>query len=89
VDSLTKSLAIHYGSQGIRVNSLAPGLNWTERTHSFPQAWIDNASKKAAMGRLGEMEEQANVAALLASDLSSFVTGAIIPVDGGWTARLA
>jgi NAD(P)-dependent dehydrogenase (short-subunit alcohol dehydrogenase family) len=89
VNSVTKSLAIHYGARGIRVNSLAPGLTWTERTHGFPQEWIDHASRKAAMGRLGEMEEQANVAAFLASDLSSFVTGTVIPVDGGWTARLA
>ncbi|MGF7238814.1 MAG: SDR family oxidoreductase, partial [Frankia sp.] len=46
-------------------------------------------SAKAALGRAGEAREQAEVAAFLASDRASFVTGVIIPVDGGWSARLA
>ena len=88
VDLVTRSLAIHHGVDGIRVNSMAPGLTWSERTDSLPQAWIDNASAKAALGRLATLEEQAQVALFLASDWSSYITGAIIPVDGGWTARL-
>jgi NAD(P)-dependent dehydrogenase (short-subunit alcohol dehydrogenase family) len=46
-------------------------------------------NEKAALGRAAEPREHAEVAAFLASDRASFITGAVIPVDGGWSARLA
>jgi NAD(P)-dependent dehydrogenase (short-subunit alcohol dehydrogenase family) len=88
VNSVTRSLAIHHGRNGIRINALAPGLSVTERTPSMPAEWIEHASKKSAIGRLAQADEHAEVAVFLASDWSSYVTGTVVPVDGGWTARL-
>jgi NAD(P)-dependent dehydrogenase (short-subunit alcohol dehydrogenase family) len=89
VHSLTKSYAVHYGARGIRVNAIAPGFTLTELNRTAPLDTLREMSAKSAMKRPGEPEEQAQVAAFLASDRASYVTGAIIPVDGGWSARLA
>jgi len=89
VHSLTKSFAVEYGSKGIRVNVIAPGFAYTEIMKGMAPDILRYMSEKAALGRPGRPEEQAEVAAFLASDRASFVTGAIIPVDGGWSARLA
>ena len=87
VVSFTKTAAIEGGPKGIRVNCLCPGFVKTamsEGSHDSPDLLA-----KAALGRGAEPEEVAEVAAFLASDRASFVSGAIIPVDGGWSARLA
>jgi NAD(P)-dependent dehydrogenase (short-subunit alcohol dehydrogenase family) len=89
VHAITKAIAVEYGPQGIRANVLAPGFTLTELSHGIPPDVLREMSAKPAVGRAGEPREQAEVAAFLASDRASFVTGAIIPVDGGWTARLA
>jgi NAD(P)-dependent dehydrogenase (short-subunit alcohol dehydrogenase family) len=89
VHSLTKALAIQYGPQGIRVNAMASGFAKTERMHDVPPKTLRHLSDKAVLERMAEPREHAEVAAFLASDSASFVTGAIIPVDGGWSARLA
>lgn len=86
--SATKSIAVHHGIEGIRANVLAPGFATTERQKDLPTEWKEQIAKKAALGRISSVREQGEVAAFLASDLSSFVTGAVIPVDGGWSARL-
>jgi NAD(P)-dependent dehydrogenase (short-subunit alcohol dehydrogenase family) len=87
VNSVTKSLAVQYGAQGVRVNAIAPGFTETERTRA-PE-WKRRTETKGALGRSAQPQEQGEVAAFLASDRASFVTGVIIPVDGGWSARLA
>lgn len=89
VNSLTKAVAVKYGKHGIRANVLAPGFTHTEKTRNADRAVIAPMEEKSALGRAGEPEEQAQVVAFLASDRASYLTGTVIPVDGGWSARMA
>lgn len=89
INSLTKSFAGRHGPQGIRVNAIAPGFTLSEKNQAVPEQTMASLSSRAALARAGQPEEQARVALFLASDLASFVSGVTIPVDGGWTARLA
>lgn len=88
VHSLTQSFAFHHGHQNIRVNALAPGLCMTENWDRYPEDFQQEIFSKPVLGRPGTTEEPAEVAAFLCSDRASYVTGAIIPVDGGWSIRL-
>jgi len=87
VISFTKSAAVEYGRKGIRVNCLCPGFIHTEMSAGGEK--IPGMLEKAALGRGGQPEEVAEVAAFLASDRASYVSGATINVDGGWGAKLA
>jgi NAD(P)-dependent dehydrogenase (short-subunit alcohol dehydrogenase family) len=89
VISATKSAAVEYGDRGIRANAVCPGFILTEVMGAAGAAHFPEMFGKAALGRAGEPHEVAEVAAFLASDTASFVTGAIVPVDGGWSAKLA
>jgi NAD(P)-dependent dehydrogenase (short-subunit alcohol dehydrogenase family) len=88
VNALTKAVAVEYGRQGIRANAIAPGFTFTEYMGEETPL-LREMSSKAALERAGTPQELAEVAAFLASDRASFVTGVIIPVDGGWSAKLA
>jgi NAD(P)-dependent dehydrogenase (short-subunit alcohol dehydrogenase family) len=87
VISFTKQAAIEYARQGIRANAICPGLIVTELSggreaiEKFP-----HLVKGAPMHRAGEPEEVAELACFLASDRAPFLTGAVIPIDGGLTA---
>jgi NAD(P)-dependent dehydrogenase (short-subunit alcohol dehydrogenase family) len=90
VVQLTRAAALEYATHGIRVNCLCPGVIQTpmvERfTHGDPQA-ESQLTAMEPIGRVGQPEEVAQLALFLASDRSSFLTGAVIPVDGGFVAR--
>jgi NAD(P)-dependent dehydrogenase (short-subunit alcohol dehydrogenase family) len=88
VNMLTKAVAVEYGPQGIRANAIAPGFTFTEFMGEETPISRE-MSAKAALGRAGTPQELAEVAAFLASDRAAFVTGVVMPVDGGWSARLA
>ncbi|WP_433262267.1 SDR family NAD(P)-dependent oxidoreductase [Actinosynnema sp. CS-041913] len=89
---LTKHLAVECADRGIRVNAVAPGTIRTERVLALGEepGGPDYLAEMAAahpLGRLGEPAEVAHAIAFLASDQASFITGAILPVDGGYLAR--
>jgi len=85
---MTKAMAIDHGPQGIRVNAICPGFIHTEGMGAHPEH-MPGILEKAALSRGGQAHEVAEVAAFLASDHASFVTGVAIPVDGGWSAKIA
>ncbi len=79
-----KVLSREIGRQNIRVNTIAPGLTNTKMMiDSTPEKYIDDLKSRISLKRIGSPEEVANVALFLASDLSSYVTGQTIRVDGG------
>ncbi len=89
---LTKHLAVEWAARGIRVNAVAPGTIRTERVRQLPQEpggaeYLAAIEKMHPMGRIGEPAEVAAAILFLASAEASFITGAILPVDGGYLAQ--
>jgi len=80
--ALTKSAAKELGSRGIRVNAIAPGFILTDMTAALPEATLQEFVKLIPMHRGGTPEEVAKTALYLASDLSSYVSGQVIQVNG-------
>ena len=85
---LTKSLALEYAKDNIQINALAPGFCKTSYFDNFTQnkELYDFTIERTPMRRWGESEEVANSCMFLASDLSSYITGEVLSVDGGWSA---
>lgn len=81
--ALAKSIAQEVGSRGIRANAIAPGFIETVMTAALPEEVRKDWAAKIPLRRGGQVEDIANVATFLASDLSSYVTGQVIQVDGG------
>jgi NAD(P)-dependent dehydrogenase (short-subunit alcohol dehydrogenase family) len=89
VISLTKAAALEYGTQGIRANAICPGFIETEMSGGKGAAERFPALVKgSALQRGGQPEEVAELASFLASDRATFITGAVIPIDGGSTCSL-
>jgi NAD(P)-dependent dehydrogenase (short-subunit alcohol dehydrogenase family) len=89
---ITKHLAIEWADRGIRVNAVAPGTIRTERVKRLPEEpggveYLQAIEKMHPMGRIGEPSEVAAAILFLASDDASFITGTILPVDGGYLAQ--
>jgi len=81
--AMAKSVAKEMGSRGIRANAIAPGFIVSEMTNALPEAVRDEYIKQIPLRRGGTVEEIANTALYLACDLSSYVTGQVIAVNGG------
>jgi NAD(P)-dependent dehydrogenase (short-subunit alcohol dehydrogenase family) len=90
VVQLTRAASLEYATAGVRVNCLCPGVIDTPMVERFTAGNPEAQAQMSAMepvGRMGRPEEVAELALFLASDKSSFITGAVIPVDGGFVAR--
>src|SRR5215472_110900 len=86
VEALTRSLAVEWGSRGIRMNAIAPGPIPTEGAFSrvLPRADLEQAAlARNPLGRFGTLEELANLAAFLISDGSGYINGEVVRMDGG------
>ncbi len=89
---LTKHLAVEWADRGIRVNAVAPGTISTERVSQMREEpggaeYLATVEAAHPMNRIGEPAEVASAIAFLASDDASFITGAVLPVDGGYLAQ--
>ncbi|HEV7451386.1 MAG TPA: SDR family NAD(P)-dependent oxidoreductase [Pseudonocardiaceae bacterium] len=89
---LTKHLAVEWADRGIRVNAVAPGTIRTDRVRKLADEpggpdYLEAIKQMHPMGRLGEPDEVASAILFLASSEASFITGAVLPVDGGYLAQ--
>lgn len=89
IEMLTRCLAVEWAPKGIRVNSIAPGYLETDMTAALREhpRWRSSLLGKIPMGRFGTTAEIAASTVFLASDAASYVTGATLFADGGWTAQ--
>ncbi|WP_409461856.1 SDR family NAD(P)-dependent oxidoreductase [Amycolatopsis sp. GA6-003] len=85
---LFRTAAAEFGPSGVRVNAIAPGVVETPLTAQIKARpdWYDAYAQKGALGRWARADELAGAVVYLASDASTFVTGSVLAVDGGWTA---
>ena len=93
VAALTRAMALDHVGDNIRVNAVAPGVIWSNYYDKMmqqvpdPAAFKQGLKDRAPMGRIGEPKDIANTILFLASDESSFATGSMMLIDGGYTAR--
>jgi NAD(P)-dependent dehydrogenase (short-subunit alcohol dehydrogenase family) len=81
---LTRDLAQQWtGRKGIRVNALAPGFFQSEMTEQYQDGYVEQMMFRVPAGRMGQPQELVAAAIFLASDASSYITGVVLPVDGG------
>jgi NAD(P)-dependent dehydrogenase (short-subunit alcohol dehydrogenase family) len=90
VIALTRAMAVAYAPEGIRVNALCPGLIDTPmsaRAAADPEIQSALPNLQPLTGAMGRPDDVAEAALFLASDAAAFISGCVLPVDGGWTAR--
>lgn len=87
INQMTRSLALTYARDNIRVNAIAPGYVDTPILSMVPDNIKEAMGNELPIGRLGKDTEIANLICYLLSDDASFITGSIIPIDGGFTAK--
>jgi 3-oxoacyl-[acyl-carrier protein] reductase len=83
MERITAALAVELGPQGIRVNSVAPGLTKTDMSDTAPQEMVDALVAQTPLGRIGEPEDIARAVVFLASDDASWITGQVLQSSGG------
>lgn len=83
VNGITVSLARELGKYGIRVNAIAPGVTYTDMVRGLNQDMIDHIASTIPLGRMAKPEDIAHAFLFLASDMASYISGAILRVDGG------
>lgn len=87
INAMTRQLAIDLAKYNIQVNTIAPGATDVEKFHDNPAHDVDSIGKQIPLGRIGYPEDVAKVAAFYASSGTDFVTGQVVTVDGGSSAR--
>lgn len=87
INQMTRTLSLAYAENNIRVNAVAPGYIDTAILSSVPDEYKKIMAKEMPIGRLGKDDEIASLIKFLLSDEASFITGAIISIDGGYTAK--
>jgi beta-ketoacyl ACP reductase len=80
---MARSLTRELGSRSITANVVAPGFIDTEMTRAMEPKYVEMAQQAIPLGRIGKVEEIAGVVSFLASEDASYISGAVIPVDGG------
>lgn len=87
VNLITKSLAIKYAEDGIRVNAIAPGYTETKMMAEMPKEFIEEGINRTPMKRLGTADELGQAITFLATPAASWLTGVVLPVDGGYSLK--
>ena len=83
VIAMAKTWAKEFGRKNLRANAIAPGFIETNMTHVLPEKIVENVLANTPLRKMGDAEDVANAALYLASDMSKFVTGQVLRVDGG------
>ncbi len=87
IEGMTRALAVELGSKNININAIAPGYIDTQMTMKLNEEILNNMKKNIPLNKLGNSEDVANLVCYLSSELSSYITGQTINIDGGMTIK--
>ena len=87
IEGITRALAVELGSRNININCIAPGYIETNMTNQLDEKVLNNMKQNIPLNKLGSVEDISNLVCYLASDLSLYITGQVINVDGGMTIK--